>query len=121
MNKRKSKRVLFYVKAKVNTDNQSFFSEVTNISMKGIYLETIEKLEINSLVDIALILTGASSDLQIDISGKVVRHDQNGIGIEFTEIDLDAYIHLKNVVTYNLDEENNLMNELIESGLKCPE
>jgi hypothetical protein len=48
----------------------------------------------------------------VNISGKVCRIVDNGIGFSFEKTDLDSYKHLKNIVTYNIDDAEKVLEEI---------
>ncbi|GAG80872.1 unnamed protein product [marine sediment metagenome] len=59
---------------------------------------------LNRLVKIELLFTGTSSQISIILDGKITRHENIGMGIEFRNLDLDAFFHLKNLITYNTNK-----------------
>jgi hypothetical protein len=40
------------------------------------------------------------------LAGRVARLDRDGLGIEFSEIALDSFMHLHKIVSYNSDDPN---------------
>jgi len=104
MEKRKYRRVSFHVMATVQAGNINASGMVDNLSMKGMFLNTKESLPNGSLLDISIILSGTSSLLSIKAKGLAVRQTDLGIAIEFREMDLDSFVHLKSVVALNTDD-----------------
>ncbi len=100
MEKRKVNRVDFDNVAKVYQNDKIIEGRIGNLSMKGFFIVTDEKLKLNSEVNIEIILSGTSTELAIKIKGTVVRAEENGFGIDFKEMELDSFIHLRNVVFY---------------------
>ncbi|MGB6383458.1 MAG: hypothetical protein WBG51_19995, partial [Syntrophobacteria bacterium] len=47
---------------------------------------------------------GTSSQISIILDGKITRHENIGMGIEFRNLDLDAFFHLRNLITYNTNK-----------------
>ena len=88
-----------------------------DISMKGIYCFTDEPFEKDSPCTVELQLTGTSSELWLRIDGKVVRTDSTGMAIIFDSMDLDAFIHLKNILYYNSGEPDRIDQEIIRHQL----
>jgi hypothetical protein len=72
-----------------------------DISMKGIYCFTENPLPQGTRCLIEIVLTGTSTELKIRIEGHVVRTEPGGMALFFDALDLDAFIHLKNVLYYN--------------------
>ena len=115
MEKRRHKRVAFGAEAVVRSGEVSISGRVSNLSMKGMLVETEESLPGDKLLEIEIVLSGSSSKLAIDVTGRVVRQTQEGLAIEFREMDLDSFMHLKNVVAYNSDNADAIEEEYYKS------
>lgn len=104
--KRKSTRVDFSTEITLKTPSQQHYFEGNSkdISQKGVFIYTDKDIPVDTLWDMILILRGASPEVTLNITGKVVRKTDEGIGIEFVEMDLESYTHLKNIVKYNKKE-----------------
>ncbi|MGE0684275.1 MAG: hypothetical protein AB7P69_25630, partial [Candidatus Binatia bacterium] len=49
-----------------------------------------------------LLLGGKESPVRVEVGGKVVRVDTDGMGVEITEIvGVESFEHLRNLVRYN--------------------
>ncbi|GBF34289.1 hypothetical protein DCCM_3401 [Desulfocucumis palustris] len=118
MEKRKFTRVPFRVEASVKYKDMECRGEVENLSLRGMFLRMPEKISLGECVDITILLAGDTSKLTIDLKGKVARTDPDGIGIKFQEIDLDSFVHLKNIVTYNSGDAEKIMQEFINAAEK---
>ena len=118
MEKRSFARIPFQTKAIVRSKNSTVIGIVENLSLAGIFLKTPERLGINRLVKIELLFTGTSSQISIILDGKITRHQNIGMGVEFKNIDLDAFIHLKNLITYNTENNDTLRKEFQEFSKK---
>ena len=115
MSTRKFSRVHFSVEATIRTAERQFQGAVENLSMTGMFLVTGERLAEGELVEISIVLTGSLPEITIDFSGKVARLVDNGIAFVFDKIDLDSYMHLKNIVAYNIDDSEKVMEEICHS------
>lgn len=115
MSTRKFSRVHFSVEATIKTADRFFQGTVENLSMTGMFLVTAERLPVGEPVEITIILTGTSPEIPISFNGKASRIVENGIGFIFEKIDLDSYMHLKNIVAYNLDDAEKVMEEICHS------
>jgi hypothetical protein len=73
---------------------------------------TVERLQLGSPVDISIVLTGTSPEIDVTFTGEVSRIDENGMGFTFKKMDLDSYTHLKNIVTYNIDDAEKVVEEI---------
>ena len=111
MEKRNFDRITFQTKAIVRSKDDTVIGIAENMSLDGIFLKTPEKLNLNRLVKIELLITGTSSQLSILLDGKIMRHENVGMAIQFKNIDLDAFFHLKNLISYNTNQMDNLEDE----------
>lgn len=105
MEKRTDTRIHFDVRGAVEHNGITYSGDIDNLSMKGMFLNTHAPVPAGSEVKIRIHLSGASSDLVVNINGKVARSDNTGMGLTFDRIDLDSYTHLRNIITYNMREQ----------------
>ena len=115
MSTRKFSRVNFKVSASIKTADRQFQGLVENLSMNGMFLDTRERLETGQAVEIALSLTGSVPEIGVLFSGRVIRVTDDGLGFIFEKIDLDSYTHLKNIIAYNIDESEKVLEEIHHS------
>ena len=103
--KRNHERVPFTARVTVFSGGQRIVTDADtrDISLKGIFVQTSHRPGIGTHCGLELQLSGASSQLTLNIDGTVVREDDVGIGIVFNTIDLDSYYHLKNILLYNTE------------------
>ena len=102
MEKRNYERVHFKAEAITEFEGRSIRGEVENLSMRGMFLRVRNLIPVQVPLTIRVILSGASSFVSITIHGSAVRKDAEGVGIEFSGMDLDSFILLKNIVEQNL-------------------
>lgn len=115
MNTRKFSRVAFSVAATVVCGERSFTGDVENLSMKGMFVYTEEKLQIGEPVNITISLTGTEPEIRVDFEGVVSRIAENGVAFNFEKIDIDSYTHLKNIIAYNIDDAEKVTEEIHHS------
>lgn len=111
MEKRRFSRVPFRIQAEITAGGQKFTGAVENLSLKGMYVKTEHAVDVGAPISIKIVLTGTQSNLMIDLKGKVVRQTDEGIGVYFDDMDLDSFIHLKNIVHYNSTDPEIIVNE----------
>ena len=111
MEKRNFGRIPFQTKAIVRSKDTTVIGIVENLSLDGIFLKTPEKLNLNRIVKIELLFTGTSSQLSILLDGKIMRHENIGMAIQFKNVDMDAFFHLKNLIAYNTNQVGKLKDE----------
>ena len=112
MSTRKFSRVHFSVQATVRNAERQFQGEVENLSMAGMFLVTNERLTEGEAVAIKIFLSGTLPEIAVGFTGTVTRIDGNGAGITFEKMDLDSYTHLKNIIAYNLEDAETVMDEI---------
>jgi len=111
MEKRSFARIPFKTKAIVRHKDSTVIGIVENLSLAGIFLKTPEKLALKRVVKIELLFTGTSSEISILLDGKISRHENIGMGIEFKNMDIDAFYHLRNLISYSTDQMEKLKKE----------
>jgi hypothetical protein len=111
MEKRNCTRVLFQSEATVLYKDKTLRGEVENLSLNGLFLRVDDKIPLNEVVEVEMLLSGASSKLSINLQGLVVRQDDNGLAIQLMGMDLDSFIHFKNVIAYITGDEREIMDE----------
>jgi hypothetical protein len=112
MSTRKFSRVGFKVDATIKTTERQFHGDVKDLSMSGMFMLTSERLRQGDPVDITIILSGTSPEIDVNFSGEVSRIDESGIGFTFKKMDLESYTHLKNIVAYNIDDAEKVLEEI---------
>jgi hypothetical protein len=103
------------VNATVKTADRQFYGNVENLSMCGMFLITAERLPEGEPVEITIVLSGTSPELFVGFTGRVSREAENGIAFSFEKIDLDSYTHLKNIIAYNSEDAEKVMEEIYHS------
>jgi Tfp pilus assembly protein PilZ len=111
MEKRELVRVAFDIEAIIKYEGRTFSGKVDNLSLKGMFIQTSEKFKLYDTIQITIHLAGETSDLEINLNGLIVRTTEQGIGIQFEKVDLDSFIHLRNIVAYNSGDEDKVMDE----------
>lgn len=112
MSTRKFSRVSFNVGATVKIADRQFQGAVQNLSMTGMFLVTGEQLNDGEMAEITIILTGTFPEITVNFNGIVSRLTENGAGFTFEKMDLDSYMHLKNIIAYNIDDAEKVMEEI---------
>lgn len=112
MSTRKFSRVQFNVAATVKCGDRQFQGAVENLSMTGMYLVTAEQLVEGEPVEITIVLTGTEPEIAVNFNGIVTRLTDYGVGFTFEKMDLDSYMHLKNIIAYNIDDAEKVMEEI---------
>jgi len=115
MSNRKFSRVIFNVIATITAVDHQFQGKVENLSMTGMFVNTAERLAEGQAVEIVIALTGSVPEITIGFSGRVSRSIESGLAFTFDKIDLDSYMHLKNIIAYNSEDAEKVMDEIYHS------
>jgi len=86
--------------------------QTRDISLKGIYCYSDIKFSVGTTCELELHFTDTSSKLVLFLKGRVVRTDEEGMGIKFEEMDLDSFFSLKNILNYNTGDPEQIDREL---------
>jgi hypothetical protein len=116
--KRDTTRVEFHNRAELEIEGLVLSGTVEDLSLKGLFVKTEasqQPIQIGQEVKVTIHFSGTTSNLSIDVQGKVVRLTQDGIGIEFTDMEFDSFVHLRNVVAYNAGDEDAIMDEFSQT------
>jgi len=99
-------RVPFNTEVMVEGEGKTILSrEGINVSMSGIRLFTSGSIPAHgSSCQVKILLQASESRLPIEARGIVVRSEPGVLAVQFTEIDLDGYHHLRQIILNNTDE-----------------
>jgi hypothetical protein len=91
--------------------------------MVGISLQHEGKvLPAGTLCDISVFLEGVDPPIHVDMKGKVGRVTDEDLCIEFSEVQLESYEHLQNLIRYNSPDIDVIDKEISDhDGLKRKE
>ena len=98
---RQAQRILFVSKAIVrHGPDQAIEAKVDtrDISLKGLFLETDAVIPVDTSCELEIHLSGATSKMDFTVQGVICRHDSSGMGVAFTHLDEDSYLHIINLV-----------------------
>jgi hypothetical protein len=97
--------------------------ETHDLSMVGISLQHQGKtLSVGTLCDVSVFLEGVEPAIHVDMKGKIGRVTETDLCIEFSEVELESYEHLQNLVRYNSKDIDIVDKEIGEhAGLKRKE
>ena len=110
--RRRSTRVFFHTIANLHFSDADFTScETMDLSIKGVFVLGLSGRPIGDRCAVQLQLSGSSTQLLLAMQGEVVRVEAKGTAIKFSEIDLDSFNHLKNIVYYNSENPDELTGE----------
>ncbi len=111
MEKRKFERVDLRTEAIVRHRDVTFRGEVQNLSLKGLFVRTDQKIPLNEKVDVAMLFHGSSSELSFNLEASVVRATGEGIGLNFRKIDIDSLVRAETAATAGASDRQQVIEE----------
>lgn len=116
--KRQVTRIEFHIKGTIKGKSKEISGEVSDLSLKGLFLQVDQSTDEFSLqeeVSIEIDLSDPSLDVYIQGDGKIVRIEEHGLGVHLEHIDIDSFTHLKNIISYNVGDHDKVMDEFIDT------
>ena len=115
-------RVPFNTEAEVQVDKRLIrSSEGIDVSLSGLRLASNEAVDPGTLCQVKIILQTPETRLAIEAKGTVIRSTAGTLGIQFTELDLDSYLHLRQLILYNTEEPEKAEQEFSSHwGIRTP-
>ncbi len=89
-----------------------------DISLNGVFVITEDKAEVGEQCQLIIDLAAEGQEPRLIIDGVVTRVKENGLGIQFTEMDPDSFFHLRNIVLYNAPDPDQVEAEIERPGFK---
>ncbi len=115
-------RVPFNTETEVQVDKRVIrSSEGIDVSLSGLRLASSEAVDPGTLCQVKIILQTPDTRLFIEAKGTVIRSAAGTLGIQFTELDLDSYLHLRQLILYNTEEPEKAEQEFSSHwGIRTP-
>jgi hypothetical protein len=89
-------------------------AEINNLSMRGCHASTFEALAAQTRCHLTLFTEDEEDALHFKVEARIVSSDQDGMGIEFVELPLESYEHLRNMVLLNSRDPDRVEREFRE-------
>jgi len=112
--RRRFARIPIDFSAELVINGKQVASRVIDLSLKGALVERPAGVEVEPGDDIDLVVHGDSDIYQICMKTKVHHQEDNQLGLECVEIDIDSITHLRRLVELNLGDESLLNREFAE-------
>jgi len=91
-----------------------------DVALRGVRLATTCRADLGSRCSLTMLFGDRETGLlELIAEGIVVRHEPNGMAVEFTSLDLDTYDHLRNLILAHSSDGDNMRDEFDDHlGLK---
>jgi hypothetical protein len=116
-------RVPFSTEIEVRTPGRTIrSSDSLNVSMNGLRFTTTEPApEEGTPCQIRLVLSGGDPRAEIEAKGIIVRSAPGDLAVHFTELEVDGYQHLCQLILNNTDDPDQAERELAAHwGIRGP-
>lgn len=108
--RRRMQRVAFETEVRLNVGGMEIrvFGSTRDLSQKGVFVATEIPLAEGAECQVEILLSGMEEPVCLSMKGRIARIVSEGVGVEFFEMDLDTFTHLRNVVLYNSRDADSL-------------
>ncbi|MFH1724365.1 MAG: PilZ domain-containing protein [Elusimicrobiota bacterium] len=93
-------------------DALGVYGRVRDVSLQGLFIEGAGGLDPGASCFVELMLGEPENEARVRCSAVVVRRDDSGIGVRFTQIDAEGLPHLINLILSNADVPDHIAKEL---------
>jgi hypothetical protein len=101
--RRRDPRVIFRTTVQLSfTDGRIFGDcETMDVSVSGIFVKGVKGVDFGEKCRVDLHLSGRTSNLALVMAGEIVRIQEDGVALQFFEVDEDSFHHLRNIVYFS--------------------
>jgi hypothetical protein len=115
-NKRRFTRLHIHLDADLDFGSQRYYRHpVEDISLGGLYVSGDFHQQMGDICTVSLNHAELDEILEIHAVCSVVRHNGQGIGLEFISMKLDDFCHLQTVLLYQADDPATLGTEFVNN------
>jgi Tfp pilus assembly protein PilZ len=118
--RREFSRVQVHLKVTVRAKDKETVSDGSHdVSMKGVFVNCGSDWPLGTECEVHMFLEGLDRPVDISVKGRVQWVTEKGMGLLFTEVGLEAYEHLHNLIMLNTHDPLKVDQEFKEHlGLK---
>jgi c-di-GMP-binding flagellar brake protein YcgR len=114
MDRRRFSRIAFKVEVVVSWGATALAAQTADLSLGGIYLTTPLRIPLNERVDVRITSPEGCSPRALTARALVVRHDDRGMGLVFTNMDFESFFALTQFVTEGLGDRTRSAREVLD-------
>jgi hypothetical protein len=114
MDRRNFDRIIFSSQARLTCGNQSWYTELLDLSLKGALLSTPEDFNLDSSAPMQLSFTLEGLEHPISMQGTIRHGDHHQLGFKTTKLDIDSATELRRLIELNISDET-LLNRNLEA------
>jgi len=103
--KREEMRVPFHAKVRVIfSSGDGIEAETKNISVSGVFINTDYSAKLMDKCQISLLWDYKGKNIPFMVSGEISRSTPEGLGVYFTDMDMDTFYFIKDLIKYSFPE-----------------
>lgn len=108
MNGRSFTRVNYCMGASITYGSNVVICNTDNLSLRGMYLKTVEEIPLNIPVDVTLY---HSCQPSIKFNANVIRKVNDGIGLQINKVNASSFAQLRAIISEHHNDYGKLMQE----------
>jgi len=93
----------------ITYNNETFGGQVENISLRGLFIQTSQKLPLYEPVEVSV---HHSIDKSMDFTATVVRLDESGLGLLIDKMDVDSMVYIKQLLVEHSGDQEKALAEI---------
>lgn len=116
MTKRRFSRIPLNFPATLIVDGTEVYDihELANLSIGGCLVPLEQDINEGTRCTITIRLAGGLGNTSVNVTGEVVRYDNEYAAVKFTQINPDDLYHLQNLIRYNAPNPEQIEEEIIK-------
>ncbi len=111
---RRTRRIASHLPAAIEHNGSVYVVQICNLSNGGAYLKTHITYYLDEYVDLSIFFQDGKTTLSLTLPGRVVRADNNGIGIYSRHLDVSMLIRLESHLTFHKGNFAQITAELLQ-------
>lgn len=115
MNNRHFTRVKYTVGASISYGNEVVICTTNNLSLHGMCLRTGHEIPLDTPVTVTIYHSNLES---LKVDARVVRKEDDGVGLQIHELNVDSFVQLRTIVGENSNDSGAVLLETYKM-LRC--
>ena len=99
--KRKFSRIFFPMEVRLEGAGIALNGAVRDLSVKSLFVVTEQRPPVGALVAVRLCPQGWELRKALLLQGEIIRMETEGVVVDFREMSMETFQHLRNLVMYN--------------------
>lgn len=121
MEQRRFSRIAFTADVCITARGTTIEARTTDLSLGGMRLSTPGRIPVQETVDVLIAVPETCPPCSISARAVVVRHDDQGMGLAFSGMELESFFTLARLVSAGLGDQTRGARELLDFLRSPPE